>query len=295
MVRTPRGGAGRGRSRELARTSRAPEPSRARLAAILAVVTPLGFLTKAYSGPAAAWVNDSAGGVLYVAFWLLVVLWLRPSAPVRTTAALVFALTCGLEFLQLWHPPFLEAIRASFLGRTLIGTSFAAWDFPHYAVGALLGVGLARCARPRHGLGGAGPGGDVSARGLMSHAAVFAFLILSLLAVLTFGGTFLLAIDEALLGRVGGLPLFGGLAAGLIAAGLAWLWFAAALALARTPEVEPGPSLRAGAWAAALVGAGAAAASLLERAIRPGGLALALICLLAALPHMGPPLRSGRP
>lgn len=129
--------------------SAAPVPSRARLAATLAVVTPLGFLTKAYTGPAAGWVHDYAGGVLYVAFWVLVVLWLRPSAPARVAAAFVFAATCALELLQLWHPPFLEAIRASFFGRTLLGTTFVWWDFPHYALGALLGLALVRWARSR--------------------------------------------------------------------------------------------------------------------------------------------------
>lgn len=48
-------------------------------------------------------------------------------------------MTCILEFLQLWHPPFLELIRSYLIGRLLIGTSFSWWDFPHYLVGCLIG------------------------------------------------------------------------------------------------------------------------------------------------------------
>ncbi|ODS34777.1 MAG: hypothetical protein SCARUB_00037 [Candidatus Scalindua rubra] len=52
-------------------------------------------------------------------------------------ASSVLGITCFLEFLQLWHPPFLESIRSTFIGSVLIGTTFTWWDFPHYALVAL--------------------------------------------------------------------------------------------------------------------------------------------------------------
>lgn len=39
----------------------------------------------------------------------------------------VFAITCMLEFLHLWHPPILEEFKATFVGRLLIGTTFS-WE-----------------------------------------------------------------------------------------------------------------------------------------------------------------------
>jgi hypothetical protein len=33
----------------------------------------------------------------------------------------------------------LERFRATFLGATLIGVTFAWWDFPHYTLGSLVG------------------------------------------------------------------------------------------------------------------------------------------------------------
>jgi hypothetical protein len=47
-------------------------------------------------------------------------------------------ITCILEVLQCWHPPFLESIRSTRIGVTLIGNSFAWLDFPHYLAGSLI-------------------------------------------------------------------------------------------------------------------------------------------------------------
>lgn len=116
---------------------------RGRYIAALAVVTPLGFLTKLYSGPGAAWVAGNAGGFLYVVFWIALVLALDPRLSGAAVAIAVLAATCALEFAQLWHPPLLERIRATFLGHALLGSTFAWSDFPYYLAGALVGYGLA--------------------------------------------------------------------------------------------------------------------------------------------------------
>ena len=42
---------------------------------------------------------------------------------------MVLAVTFALEFLQLWKPPFLQAVRSTFLGHVLIGSSFSWFDF----------------------------------------------------------------------------------------------------------------------------------------------------------------------
>jgi hypothetical protein len=121
---------------------------RARCLAVLALVTPLGFATKLYAGPGAHWVAHKSGGFLYVVFWVFVVLLLFPRLSPARVALGVFAATSLLEFLQLWHPAGLEAVRASFLGHALIGSTFAASDFPYYAAGALAAwAGARRLAR----------------------------------------------------------------------------------------------------------------------------------------------------
>ncbi|MEH2192618.1 MAG: DUF2809 domain-containing protein [Nostoc sp.] len=50
-----------------------------------------------------------------------------------------FVITCILEFLQLLHPPLLNEIRATLVGKLLLGTTFVWWDFPHYGLGCVLG------------------------------------------------------------------------------------------------------------------------------------------------------------
>jgi hypothetical protein len=105
----------------------------------LLVIVPLGFYTKFYTGPAATWVKNSLGGVLYVIFWCLVVFLLAPDARPWVIALAVLIVTCALEVAQLWHPPALEWARSGFVGRTLLGTHFTWSDFPHYALGCGIG------------------------------------------------------------------------------------------------------------------------------------------------------------
>ena len=117
--------------------------TRLKLAAALLLVTAAGLAMKRLPGAAGGWPGDHGAGIAYVVFWMLLVLLLRPTLAIARVAAGVLLVTCGLELLQLWHPPALEAVRGSFLGHALIGSTFSAWDFPHYALGALLGAALA--------------------------------------------------------------------------------------------------------------------------------------------------------
>ena len=116
------------------------------LLAIILIV-PLGLYTKIYNGPAFNWVNNSLGGVLYVIFWSLLFSLLAAGAKSWKIVGLVFLGTCAIEFLQLWHPPFLETIRSTFIGATLFGNSFSWLDMAHYIIGALASLGLLKILR----------------------------------------------------------------------------------------------------------------------------------------------------
>jgi hypothetical protein len=127
--------------------------SSARLRALLsgAVVVPLGFALKFYAGPGQAWVNNSLAGVAYVIFWCLAVFAVWPNrAAITWIASGVLVVTCALEALQLWHPSWLEAIRSTFAGRALLGTTFVWSDYAYYVVGCAIGWlwlhGIARAA-----------------------------------------------------------------------------------------------------------------------------------------------------
>ena len=106
------------------------------------IVTPLGFASKFYTGYGAKWFNGSLGGLLYEVFWCLVISFILTKAKPWKISLSVFIVTCILEFLQLWHPVFLEIIRSSFIGRTIIGTTFVQSDFIYYFLGSIVGWAL---------------------------------------------------------------------------------------------------------------------------------------------------------
>jgi hypothetical protein len=108
----------------------------------LAGLVPAGLATKLYAGPLQSWVANSLGGVLYEVFWCLAVLAVAPGADGKRVGAGVFAVTSLLEVLQLWHPPWLQAIRGTFPGAALLGTTFVWSDFAYYAAGSHAGWGL---------------------------------------------------------------------------------------------------------------------------------------------------------
>ena len=105
----------------------------------LALLVPIGLYSKIYAGPAANWVNNSLVGVFYVIFWCVLIFIFFERRPPWLIATLVLLATCLVEFLQLWHPPFLEWLRSFFIGRTILGTGFTWTDFPYYFTGAGLG------------------------------------------------------------------------------------------------------------------------------------------------------------
>ena len=106
----------------------------------LLAVTPVGLGFKFYNGPAQWWFNNYGAGLLYEIFWILVVFLILPKENlVHKIPVWVFIVTSTLEILQLWNPWFLQIIRSSFIGRALIGTTFAWWDFAHYAIGCFIG------------------------------------------------------------------------------------------------------------------------------------------------------------
>jgi Protein of unknown function (DUF2809) len=105
----------------------------------LIIIIPIGFYLKFYSGPASQWVNDSLCGVFYEIFWCLVFLLFFPKAQPWIITILVLVGTCVLEFMQLWHPPFLELLRSFIIGRTILGTTFVWSDFLYYFIGCGIG------------------------------------------------------------------------------------------------------------------------------------------------------------
>lgn len=107
---------------------------------------PLGYSIR-FHGPGPEWLNDALGSVMYEMFWITLFLGIWPKVQPLKIAITVCLATCALEFLQLWHPPMLQTLRANLLGRLILGTTFSWADFPAYFAGSGLGFWLGRSLR----------------------------------------------------------------------------------------------------------------------------------------------------
>ncbi len=121
------------------------DAARLRAVAALVVVVPAGFSAKYYRGPSQWWINNWGSSFAYEIFFMLlafVVVCKRSAAvPIAVAVCLV---TCLLEFAQRWTPPWLTAIRATFIGQCILGNVFTWWDLPAYPIGCILGCLLLR-------------------------------------------------------------------------------------------------------------------------------------------------------
>jgi hypothetical protein len=113
----------------------------------MSAIAPIGYAIRFAQGPLPEWLNDAIGSIAYEVFWVLLIAFLFPRAALRAVAIGVCLSTCGLECLQLWHSPLLEAARATLVGRLVLGNTFSWLDFPPYVVGSALGWLWARSAR----------------------------------------------------------------------------------------------------------------------------------------------------
>ncbi|BAZ31532.1 hypothetical protein NIES4074_40050 [Cylindrospermum sp. NIES-4074] len=86
------------------------------------------------------WSNNYGTAIFYEIFWCLFAYYFfRSPAAIKRVPVGVFVITCILEVLQLWRPPLLEVIRATLIGKWLLGSNFDWWDFPHYLLGCVFG------------------------------------------------------------------------------------------------------------------------------------------------------------
>lgn len=108
---------------------------------VLATIA-LGLASRRWPGLFPAVLEKYPGDAL----WAQMVYWLGaivlPGASVRRLAAAALAVAWGVEFSQLWHPPWLDAIRATTPGHLVLGSAFGVADLLAYAIGIALVAGL---------------------------------------------------------------------------------------------------------------------------------------------------------
>ncbi|MBN1670750.1 MAG: DUF2809 domain-containing protein [Kiritimatiellae bacterium] len=133
---------------------------RIQLGALLALLVPVGLLVKYHvTGAYRVWCFYYGAAVVYEVFWVFALRFAFSRLSPAACGAIVLLGTCVIECLQLWRPAWLMAVRGTWLGAALLGTSFDPWDFPHYVLGSALGAVLLWLLVRRH-RGGRGATAD---------------------------------------------------------------------------------------------------------------------------------------
>jgi len=109
----------------------------------MGILVPLGYWVRFAQTGEWAWLSDALGSVAYEIFWILLILVCLPQVSIASVAIGVCLATCVLEFLQLWQPAFLQALRSTLPGRLILGSTFTWTDFPAYWVGSYIGYAWA--------------------------------------------------------------------------------------------------------------------------------------------------------
>lgn len=102
----------------------------------------LGLGSRRFGTDLPGWVTLYAGDAL----WALLVFWLlrgaKPQWPLTWAAVLALSIAYAVEFSQLYHAPWLDALRRTTLGGLVLGHGFLWSDLLCYAIGIGLGAGL---------------------------------------------------------------------------------------------------------------------------------------------------------
>lgn len=111
------------------------------LHALLALaVVAAGLLWRSGLIPLPAWLSNNGGDALWALMVFLGFGFLFPRGATWIVALLAMTFSWGVEFSQLYHAPWIDAIRATTPGKLVLGNTFAWPDLVAYTVGIALGT-----------------------------------------------------------------------------------------------------------------------------------------------------------
>ena len=109
------------------------------LIAVIATIA-LGLWVHTRAPALGADARDILGDALWAAMMTCCVAVLVPRMSLGTRGAVAMGICVIVELSQLVHTPALAAMRATFLGRLVLGSGFDARDFAAYAIGVIAAV-----------------------------------------------------------------------------------------------------------------------------------------------------------
>ena len=114
---------------------------------LLAITIALGLASRRFASELPSFVARYAGDTLWAsaAYWALGVA--SPGLAMRARATIALAIAVAVELSQLYHAPWLDAIRRTRPGAWLLGFGFLWSDLACYVVGVILAVAIDRALR----------------------------------------------------------------------------------------------------------------------------------------------------
>ena len=130
--------------------------SRALYLALALAVVALGLASRRFRPELPAFVGAYAGDALWAAmvYLLAASLWTRARVSTLALGAVLFSF--GIEITQLYHAPWIDAVRANRLGGLALGYDFVWSDLACYTAGVCIAAGCDLLIRSR-ARRGAGP------------------------------------------------------------------------------------------------------------------------------------------
>lgn len=107
----------------------------------------LGLLSRSKQVPLPTFITAYAGDTLWALLVFLGFSWLFPAHPTVRVALYAAAFSLGIELSQLYHTPWLDALRDNRLVALVLGQGLLWSDLVCYAVGIMLGVVFEQLAK----------------------------------------------------------------------------------------------------------------------------------------------------
>jgi len=114
--------------------------SRSVYVVMVAMVIVLGLSSRHWRYVLPAILQKNAGDGLWALMVFLLVGLLSPALSTPWTALVAMAFSAADEFSQIYHAPWIDAIRATTLGHLVLGSGFSWVDMLDYAIGIAFGA-----------------------------------------------------------------------------------------------------------------------------------------------------------
>ena len=98
------------------------------------------------------WITPDARDVLGDGLWAAMIAWwvgaIVPGASLRTRLAVALGVCFAVETSQLYHAPWIDALRGTRVGHLVLGSDFDARDLLAYSLGVLTAAAIERLVWP---------------------------------------------------------------------------------------------------------------------------------------------------